>query len=472
MTTPMKNALVIQAIGTDGSDTRRRADRVLQSIIQPACKATGYEAIRSEQLSTNTIFEPIVSALNTYPLVVADLAAPPWDPNVLTEIGFRLASGRPILFLADTDPTPECVPLQLRNVRIHIINSANPIKQDVANLVESIKRYGPKVNYWESDHPTIEFSISWNSPEGGRFIFANERAAKVYGLTQPEELIGRPVNEIDPKLRQFMPKGHYDEYDRDQNAILGKIVKRVSGPKTAEVPLWFIEHTYRDEKDQIYWPVIVQYRYVSSEEGADIVMRVIFINIKDWDAMSPPPRQPPQVLKVPALFRDVRRPPSFTHDVFLSYNSHDIEYVSGLYQMLIRCGLTVWFDANEFGGGKGLALELIRASNRSRIFACVLGPRGLGQWQEQNELKLQLQNIIRGQKPFVLLLLPEVAPGDSAWRACLNDPDLETVFADRLRVALPSPEELSNIMQLGRPLIFRDRLLKLILQVLRTLEER
>ncbi|MBV8488683.1 MAG: TIR domain-containing protein [Planctomycetaceae bacterium] len=409
VTPVLKRACIIQAVA---ADARQRADRVLQSIIKPACQATGYETVRLHDLDQKTIVEPIVSALNTHPLAIADLAAPPWDPNVLMEVGFRLAYGRPIVFLADTDPKPDLLPLQLRNVHINTIDSANPGQADVESLIQSIKRYGPEVNYWASDYPTIEFSISFRSPDGGRFIFANDKAAKLYGLGGPEELIGRPVNEIDPRLKNFVPdEEYYKEYERDQDAILGKIMTRDPDPKMASIPLWFTKHDIETEIDNIYWPVLVQYRYVSDEERADIVMRVIFINVKEWDAMKPRPRTPPQVLYVPKLFQEVRKPIPPQHHIFLSYNSKDVRYVSKLFQMLDRCGLEVWFDQKEFSGAIGLTDELIRASNLSRIFVLVLGKNGLGPWQTIEVLRIQLLKILRGEKPFVLLLLPEVEPG-------------------------------------------------------------
>jgi len=468
---PKKHAFIIQAVDSEGS--RQRADRVLKSIIDPACEATGYEAVRANDLQAKTIVEPIISALNTHPLVIADLAVPPWNPNVLMEVGFRLATGRPIVFLADTDPKQEILPLQLRNVRIHIINSATPGRADVDSLIESIKQYGSEVNAWESDYPTIELSISFRGPDGGRFIFANEKAARLYGLDHPDDLIGRPVNEVDPRLGDFFPdKEYYTEYENDQNAILGKIMKRDPQPKTASIPLWFTKHDIDEENDKIYWPVLTQYRYVSSEDKADIVMRVIFINVSEWDAMKPRPRQPPQVLRLPKLFQEVRQPIAPQHDVFLSYNSQDIGYVSELYQMLVRCGLRVWFDVNEFGGGTGLASELIKASNLSRIFGLVLGKNGLGPWQRQGESRVQLLKFIRGQKPVVLLLLPDVEPGDSAWKTYLNDPELETVLEDRLRLALPPPQELRNVMIAGRTATLAERLLRLVFQLLRSLDAR
>src|SRR5262249_4316082 len=141
----LKKAFIIQAVGSAGSAVRGRADRGLQLIIDPACQETGYEAVRASDLHTKTIAEPIISALNTHPLVIADLAAPPWNSNVLMEVGFRLATGRPIVFLADTDPKPELLPLHLRNVRIHTIDPSGQRKDDVQNLIQSIKQYGPDV---------------------------------------------------------------------------------------------------------------------------------------------------------------------------------------------------------------------------------------------------------------------------------------------------------------------------------------
>jgi hypothetical protein len=475
----MKNALVIQAVDDQRPETRQRADRVLRSIIEPACQATGYQAVRASDSHADTIAEPIISALNTHPLVIADLAAPPWNPNTLVEVGFRLATGRPILFLADTDPKPEIVPLQLRNVQIHIINSANPSDENARALIQSIQKYGPEVNAWESDYPTIEFSISTRSPDGGRFIFANNKAALLYGFERADELIGKPLNETDPRLEDFVPgPEYYREFERDQLAILGMIMRRDPAPKTASIPLWFTQHTVVDENHKIYWPVLTQYRYASPEEGADIVMRVIFINVSEWDPRNPRPPVPPQVLHVPTLFREVLPPPPpppplrYEYDVFLSYNSSEGAYVSELSQKLSQCGLKVWFDRSVFSGAAGITSELLQGMNSSRILAAVLGRNGLGRWQGTVELKTLLLRIIQGQKPFVLLLLPDVEEGDSAWRGYLNDRDLELVFENRLRLPLPPIAALHDFMSLNRNPTFAERLIWSIIQLLRGLDSR
>jgi PAS domain-containing protein len=467
---PKKHALIIQAVDNEGS--RQRADRVLRSIIDPACAATGYEAVRANDLQGKTIVEPIISPLNTHPLVIADLAVPPWNPNVLMEIGFRLANGRPIVLLADTNPQREILPLQLRNVRIHIINSKTPGRAEVDSLIESIKQYSSEVNAWESDYPTIEFSIFFRGSDGGRFIFANDKAARAYGLEHPDDLIGRPINEVDPRLRDFFPsETYYKRYGDDQMRILGEIVSRQDRPKTAIIPLRFTKHRIEDQNDKIYWPVLTQYRYVSRDdkENADIVMRVVFIDVSEWDAMKPRPRESPEVLTIPELFQEVRRPIAPQYDIFLSYNSKDSGYVSELYHMLLRCGLRPWYDVIELGGAGGLTSELIKGANLSRIFVLVLGKDGLGQWQHQVEMKTQLLNVIKGPKPkpVVLLLLPGVEP---AWKRYLDDSVLEMVLEDRLRVPLPPAAELHKLMTPGGTPTLAERVLRLALQLVRSLQ--
>ncbi|HMF36936.1 MAG TPA: hypothetical protein VKF17_09865, partial [Isosphaeraceae bacterium] len=98
------------------------------------------------------------------------------------------------------------------------------------------------------------------------------------------------------------------------------------------------------------------------------------------------------------------------------------------------------------------------------------GKNGLGPWQRQGESRVQLLKFIRGQKPVVLLLLPDVEPGDSAWKTYLNDPELETVLEDRLRLTLPPPQELRNVMMAGRTPTLAERLLRLVFQLLRSLD--
>lgn len=462
----MKKAFVIQAVGESKSATRDRADRVLEHIIEPACTKASYRAERADEMVTRTIVEPIISALNTYPLVVADLGAPPWNPNVLMEVGFRLATGRPIVFVADVDPKPDLLPLHLRNVRIHVINSEAPSADNVEDLKNSIRQYGPDVKYWASDYPTIEFSISRSSAEGGRFIFANDEAARLYGLNCAEDIIGKPLIEIEPQLQKFIPAVHYKEYEKDQNNILAKVWKKEVGPKTAEIPLWFRDHDCPTEKDQIYWPLLVQYRYYSPEDpDTDAVMRVIFVNVKEWDQIHPDNRTPPQVLKVPDLFRVDPRPVKQTYDIFLSYNSKDNAYAKEIFDLLEGFGLKVWYDKKSLVGQKPLSVELLEAVANSRAVFVVIGRNRLGSWQGPIEVDSQLLTSLRGKKPMLTLLLPDIDnPADWTQSLPLH---LQSVFAGNFYYSLPSLDEFRQWANSDLSANVVGRLIRFIVDLIR-----
>jgi hypothetical protein len=464
----LKKAFVIQAIGSDGSATRARADRVLDQIIRPACRLDGYEAVRADELMAKTIAEPIISALNTHPLVVADLAAPPWNANVLTEVGFRLATGRPIVFLADGNPSVDIIPLHLRNVRIHQIDPSAPTTEDVDTLAGLIREHGKgeKVNSWESHYPIIEFSLPLTPTGVGRFIYANPQAAGIYGKKSPDDLIGHPVDEIDRDLHKFIPDFHRQPYDDDQAALVGKLIQRAPGPLTAKVPLWFTNHTITTLNNKVYWPVLVQHRY-ASDLDLGIVLRVLFADVTEWARHRElGPRAAAEALFIPELFRDPDPP---RYDAFLSYNSADGEYVAVLHQFLTRFGLSVWYDEQDIRGDGSLAKELIHHVNQARIFLLVVGPNGLGRWQGEVELASLLRTLVRGRKPFITLVLPDGETGD-AWTKYVDD-DLAGILGDKLYYRLPDLDGLKDAGRVtpGKVSTFTlaERLIKFFVQTFR-----
>ena len=85
---------------------------------------------------------------------------------------------------------------------------------------------------------------------------------------------------------------------------------------------------------------------------------------------------------------------------------------------------------------------------------------------------MQLLKILRGEKPFVLFRLPEVEPGDAAWRTYLADPELETLIENRLFFTLPAAQELDNIMSMDRTLTPAEKVYMLVMQLLRSFDAR
>jgi len=397
-----KQAFLIQHVGQPGTDVRQRADRVRDSLILPACEEMGYKLVRADQLPTALVTEPIVSALSTSHLVVADLSSPPWNDNVLMEIGFRLAIGRPIVLLADVQPKVEELPLHLQNRRILTINFDAPMQNNITTLREYIGEQQREMAGWRTHYPFVEFTVPLQGPDTGRFIYANEAAAQLYGIDDPEELLAISVSDADGKLKGFMPDDHRRAFSEDQARLFWQAVDPVNrSPVMAKVPAWLARHPTLPSGSRLYGPILLQHKFSPLDHS--IVMRVAFVEVSKWAALGPTNRNPSSVLEIPAIFRDLQ----FKYDVFLSYNSRDHQHALALCNILRRFGLRVWFDKDDLVG-RNLIPELGRAISNSRIIVAVLGTDGLGPWQEKVELGAALQNIVKNEEPFALLLLNTV----------------------------------------------------------------
>ena len=98
---PTKNLFVISPVGDPDSDIRQQADLILEDYIRPAAEkaAENYSVYRDDGQHEPRIMEVIIRALERDPMVIAYLGYPPWNPNVMWEVGFRLATYRPIVLL-------------------------------------------------------------------------------------------------------------------------------------------------------------------------------------------------------------------------------------------------------------------------------------------------------------------------------------------------------------------------------------
>src|SRR5271157_3225727 len=106
---------VISPMGDDNSPVRSRADYVLKTYIEPACQMAGYQAVRADQGVGRDIVAGVNTALQNAPMCIASMGSTPecstascsgtafWNANVMIEVGYRLASRLPLIFLCDRD---------------------------------------------------------------------------------------------------------------------------------------------------------------------------------------------------------------------------------------------------------------------------------------------------------------------------------------------------------------------------------
>lgn len=90
---------VVGPIGESGSETRKRADLLLELVIRPALAPLGFDPIKraDDDADPGSISDALIKDVLEAPLVVADLTD--FNPNAFYELGIRHASRLPTIHI-------------------------------------------------------------------------------------------------------------------------------------------------------------------------------------------------------------------------------------------------------------------------------------------------------------------------------------------------------------------------------------
>ncbi|MCG7874445.1 MAG: hypothetical protein N0C81_19935 [Candidatus Thiodiazotropha lotti] len=132
---PQKKCFVIGPIGKAGSDTRNKADYLLEYIIKPAAEKHGYKAFRADEVSDpGLISEQVISYTLDSDLVIADLTS--HNPNAFYELGIRhTGSKKPTIHMILEGEIP---PFDVKDHRYITYKLDNP--KDLEDAVESLSK--------------------------------------------------------------------------------------------------------------------------------------------------------------------------------------------------------------------------------------------------------------------------------------------------------------------------------------------
>jgi hypothetical protein len=441
----LKKALVIQSIGQ--ADNRERNGRVFGELIRPACAAAGFDADEAGNYSPESMRKPISSPLFRHPMVVADLGnLSTGSPNTLIDVGFRLSTGRPILCFADK-PLPVDIPSHLpAKGEILEIDPGNPrasLKELASRIGESFargKEEGPEQG-WASEHPLVDWQLAMEENKISRYLYANDKAAALYGLASVDEIIGHPVDDVDNQLYALMDPAYTAPFLEEQKKMILSIIdkRRVLQKQAlntaATYPLIFSQHPMiSDLRNEIYLPVIANYKYDKSSES--YVFRTVFLRIGQWAAKDFSERSV-EDRRIPALFRKI-----YEYDFFLCYDTADFDQAETLKIGLTRIGFKVWWPDNHNSNidadlpAPSLKAELAKA----RIAAVLVGSRDRGRWGKP-DLDNALYKHCEAQKPLILFLLPIVSGLEPTLNDWLGQP-YKRLLGNPLYVKWPSVMEL------------------------------
>jgi DNA-directed RNA polymerase len=146
-----KECFFISPIGDEGSEARKRSNKVMEYIIEKAVSEYGYSVTRADQMDqpgsiTNQVIQKTVNS----ELVIADLTD--HNPNVFYELAVRHATGKPyIQLIKSTNSIPFDI-ADLRTINYGLeVDEAERAREQIQGLLQSLKEGEP-----EFDNPISE----------------------------------------------------------------------------------------------------------------------------------------------------------------------------------------------------------------------------------------------------------------------------------------------------------------------------
>lgn len=434
-----KICFVIRPMGPPKSPIRLRSEQVQNTYINPACVKTGYDARSSDRLGSEEIGTGIVSALSCAPMTIAYLGSPPWNDDVMVEVGYRLASGLPLVIISDAPKDGETVhvPKILEDlVRTEIPPpGAADDPELIDDLVEKIQTSAwGKSSRLESHHP-IALIHSHTSKGGAKvdstemhYIAASEEARELFGIKEDGsddfQLVGHTLKEYLDNLQYRMSPQHYEVFRSSQDSARttwsDRIRKGLPIPPSVKIPIVFNRHRNPEYVGRAYLPIIVsEFR---SEDKRWCNLKVLYLEVT-----APTEGKTPQPLPTPEPAANPVDPRYFTCSlaggdlipfdpppdprpigIFISYNSLDRDRVEQLRVRLVQLGLALnpWLDRDQIDGADNINQRLTEGlGNADSAFVCI-GKNGPGKWQN-----LEVDEIIRLKTERGIKILPVFLDG-------------------------------------------------------------
>ena len=260
-----------------------RSREVLKNYVTPACKMAGVVAMRSDWQVSREVIPQMLAALREEPLALAYLEKPPWNSNVMLEIGYRLAVGRPLVINRDKPTGTEApLPFDLSNLRVielppdgAEIPSPAQVKASVAEITRTLRDRLQEKAAWRHPHPiaTAKFFI-----ESGDSVYleSSEEADELFGMP----LRGRSVLDFIERIGKLMSRPQHTAFLDEQQKLLVQVI----GPNffkhgqvpTASVPIvLYASDDPNGSERRAYLPVIVNYWKV----GGEVVLRVLYLEV-------------------------------------------------------------------------------------------------------------------------------------------------------------------------------------------------
>ena len=215
----MKECFVVTPIGAEGSEIRKRADKVYKYIIDPVCKACNFEAIRVDQINqADSITQTIIDYLKNAELVIADLSG--HNPNAFYEMGFRACTEKPMINLKEKG---EAIPFDISTIRAfdYDLSDLDSVDEVKKRLEQTIISFHIKEDCQDSEDSTERSEEATAESEKGIV----DILPVLYEIQDQVRALKDEIHKKDTEMIQAIIKaGNPPVPAEDPNTVLMKIL--------------------------------------------------------------------------------------------------------------------------------------------------------------------------------------------------------------------------------------------------------
>jgi class 3 adenylate cyclase len=265
-----------------------KVGRVFETLIGPVCEQSGLSITRADRLPGNRK-KVIGRSLKSADIVVAYLGNPSggWNTNVILEVGFRLATGLPLVIISDTGPRGEIpdyqrlLPLQLVHDNILTIGE-NPADaaESLRQEIEASRSRKP-ASKWNCPHPEIEFLF--RNINDVTITETNDAARNLFGTANVQNgPIANLRASLDERCEQAQIEARRAEFFGVISSLFQQTTRTADPTTKFSVPLSRIPIVFKDAPSDRrtgtvhgYLPILTRWTYASGV----FRMRYMFVEV-------------------------------------------------------------------------------------------------------------------------------------------------------------------------------------------------
>lgn len=199
-----KECFVISPIGSEGSEIRERADKLLNHVIKKAANDCGYDTTRADEIEEpGQITTQVIQRTVNSELVIADLTNQ--NPNVFYELAIRHAAREPVIQLIEKgNEIPFDVHMQ-RTIKIDIedLDSVETAKTEIKDQINALEENDREINSPVSMAMDIQFWEKSGDPQQQELAEVIEMIADMRS----------EMNNLRSELNEVYESNEFDEDD-------------------------------------------------------------------------------------------------------------------------------------------------------------------------------------------------------------------------------------------------------------------